>query len=84
MASQMVDAMKSVLTKLKSKLGIKVSLNVSKSDDPGARGKAVVEATTHYQNSEMVAKGSKGLKKAMKGLDMSEIPEGERLQERGW
>ena len=38
----------------------------------------------HYQNSEIVAKASKGLKKAMKGLDMSEIAEEDRLQERGW
>ena len=61
-----------------------VGSGIFKSDDPAARAKAVVEATTHYQNSEIVAKASKGLKRAMKGLDMSEIPAEERLQERGW
>ena len=61
-----------------------VGSGIFKSDDPAERAKAVVEATTHYQNSELVAKASKGLKKAMKGLDMSEIAEEDRLQERGW
>ena len=61
-----------------------VGSGIFKSDDPAARAKAVVEATTNYQNSEIVAKASKGLKKAMKGLDMSEIAEEDRLQERGW
>ena len=61
-----------------------VGSGIFKSDDPAERAKAVVEATTHYQDSEVVAKASKGLKKAMKGLDMSEIAEEDRLQERGW
>ena len=61
-----------------------VGSGIFKSDDPAERAKAVVEATTYYQNSEIVAKASKGLKKAMKGLDMSEIAEEDRLQERGW
>ena len=61
-----------------------VGSGIFKSDDPAERAKAVVEATTHYQNSEVVAKASKGLKRAMKGLDMSEIAEEDRLQERGW
>ena len=61
-----------------------VGSGIFKSDDPAERAKAVVEATTHYENSEIVAKASKGLKKAMKGLDMSEIAEEDRLQERGW
>ena len=61
-----------------------VGSGIFKSDDPSERAKAVVEATTNYQNSEIVAEASKGLKKAMKGLDMSEIPEEDRLQERGW
>ena len=61
-----------------------VGSGIFKSDDPAERAKAVVEATTHYENSEIVAKASKGLKKDMKGLDMSEIAEEDRLQERGW
>lgn len=61
-----------------------VGSGIFKSDDPALRAKAVVEATTHYKDAEKVAEASTGLKSAMKGLDMSEIPEGERLQERGW
>ena len=61
-----------------------VGSGIFKSEDPEARGKAVVEATTNYQDASKVLEASKGLKSAMKGLDMSEIPEGERLQERGW
>ena len=37
-----------------------------------------------YKDSARVADASTGLKKAMKGLEMSEIPEEERMQERGW
>ena len=61
-----------------------VGSGIFKSQDPEARGKAVVEATTNYRNAKKVLEASTGLKSAMKGLDMSEIPEGERLQERGW
>jgi len=61
-----------------------VGSGIFKSDDPAARAKAVVEATTHYKDPKSVAKASSGLKKAMKGLDMSDIPKKERLQERGW
>ena len=61
-----------------------VGSGIFMSEDPELRAKAVVEATTHYQDSDKVLKASTGLKGAMKGLDMSEIPESERLQERGW
>ena len=61
-----------------------VGSGIFKSEDPEARGKAVVEATTNFKNAVKVLEASKGLKSAMKGLDMSEIPESERLQERGW
>ena len=61
-----------------------VGSGIFKSDDPAARAKAVVKATTHFEEPEHVAEASKGLKSAMKGLDMSEIPEEERLQNRGW
>ncbi len=61
-----------------------VGSGIFKSEDPEARGKAVVEATTNYKDASKVLEASRGLKSAMKGLDMSEIPESERLQERGW
>jgi pyridoxal 5'-phosphate synthase pdxS subunit len=43
-----------------------------------------VDAVTYYKDSAKLVEISSGLQSAMKGLDMSEIPEGERLQERGW
>ena len=61
-----------------------VGSGIFKSQDPEARGRAVVESTTNFSNAKKVMEASTGLKSAMKGLDMSEIPEGERLQERGW
>ena len=61
-----------------------VGSGIFKSDDPKARADSIVEATTHYKDSARVADASTGLKKAMKGLEMSEIPEEERMQERGW
>ena len=61
-----------------------VGSGIFKSDDPESRANSIVEATTHYKDADRVAAASTGLKKAMKGLEMSEIPEEERLQERGW
>ena len=61
-----------------------VGSGIFKSDDPPERAKAIVEATTYFQDPEKLAEVSSGLKAAMKGLDISEIPEGQMLQERGW
>ena len=61
-----------------------VGSGIFTSEDPEARAMAVGEATTHYQDPGKVLEASTGLKAAMKGLDISEIPEDERLQERGW
>ena len=61
-----------------------VGSGIFMSDDPVPRGKAIVDAVTYYQDSEKLVEISTGLKSAMKGVDMSEIPEGERMQERGW
>ena len=61
-----------------------VGSGIFKSDDPEARANSIVEATTQYKDSARVADASTGLKKAMKGLEISEIPEEERMQERGW
>ena len=61
-----------------------VGSGIFKSEDPAARAQAIVEATTYYSDPEKLARISAGLKAAMRGLDMSEIPPEERLQERGW
>ena len=59
-----------------------VGSGIFKSEDPSARAKAIVEAATHWDNPEILARVSEGLLEAMKGLDISEIPEGQLLQER--
>ena len=61
-----------------------VGSGIFMSDDPVPRGKAIVDAVTYYQDAEKLVEISTGLKSAMKGVDMSEIPESERMQERGW
>ena len=61
-----------------------VGSGIFKSEDPDLRARAIVVATTHYKIAEKVADASAGLKKAMKGLEISDIPDGEKLQERGW
>ena len=61
-----------------------VGSGIFKSDDPKKRAKAVVEATTHFDNPDKLMKISTNLKNAMKGLDISEIPEDQMLQNRGW
>ncbi len=61
-----------------------VGSGIFKSEDPPARARAVVEATTYYNDPDKLARASAGLKDAMAGLDMADIPPEERLQERGW
>ncbi len=59
-------------------------LGFYKSDNPPIRAKAIVEAVTNFDDPLVVAEVSKALGEPMKGLDISEIPENERLQERGF
>ena len=61
-----------------------VGSGIFKSDDPAIRAKAIVDATTYFMDAKKLAEISTGLKPAMKGLDISEIPEDQMLQERGW
>ncbi|MEE8478926.1 MAG: pyridoxal 5'-phosphate synthase lyase subunit PdxS [Candidatus Neomarinimicrobiota bacterium] len=61
-----------------------VGSGIFMSDDPADRAKAIVEAVTYFDDAKKMSEISSGLKSAMKGLDISEIPEGQRLQERGW
>ncbi len=64
--------------------GIFVGSGIFKSADPAARAKAIVQATTHYDDPKILAEISKGLGEAMPGLEIATIPEAERMQERGW
>ena len=61
-----------------------VGSGIFKSEDPIKRAKAIVQSVTYYNDADKLARASEGLKSAMKGLDISEIPDGQMLQERGW
>lgn len=61
-----------------------VGSGIFKSQDPEKRAKSIVRTTTHYMDFDIVSKESEGLKDPMKGLDISEIPEEQLLQTRGW
>ncbi len=64
--------------------GVFVGSGIFKSGDPARRAKAIVEATTHFNNPKIIAEVSKGLGEAMVGINISDIPEGELLATRGW
>ena len=61
-----------------------VGSGIFMSEDPASRDKAIVEAATYFEDPDKLVETSSELKAAMKGLEMSEIPEEERLQNRGW
>lgn len=64
--------------------GVFVGSGIFKSGDPARRAKAIVEATTHYNDPKIIAEVSKGLGEAMVGINISDIPESELLAVRGW
>jgi pyridoxal 5'-phosphate synthase pdxS subunit len=64
--------------------GVFVGSGIFKSSNPSVRAKAIVEATTHYEDPEIIAKVSKNLGEAMPGLEIKQIPEDELLASRGW
>jgi pyridoxal 5'-phosphate synthase pdxS subunit len=61
-----------------------VGSGIFKSSDPAARARAIVKATTHYSDPKTVLEASEELGDAMRGLDVSKMPESELLQTRGW
>jgi pyridoxal 5'-phosphate synthase pdxS subunit len=64
--------------------GVFVGSGIFKSGDPAKRAKAIVEATTHFTDADIIAKVSRDLGEAMVGINISDIPAAERMQERGW
>ncbi|WP_343105514.1 pyridoxal 5'-phosphate synthase lyase subunit PdxS [Neomoorella humiferrea] len=64
--------------------GIFVGSGIFKSSDPMKRARAIVAATTHFREPEVLAEISKDLGEAMPGLDIATIRKEERMQERGW
>jgi pyridoxal 5'-phosphate synthase pdxS subunit len=61
-----------------------VGSGIFKSEDPAARAIAIVKATTHFEDPDVVAKASEGLGDAMPGIDVAKLAEEELLQTRGW
>jgi pyridoxal 5'-phosphate synthase pdxS subunit len=64
--------------------GVFVGSGIFKSENPALVAKAIVEATTHFMDNEVLARVSTGLGKAMPGISVSSLPEKELLAGRGW
>jgi pyridoxal 5'-phosphate synthase pdxS subunit len=64
--------------------GIFVGSGIFKSGDPARRARAIVEATTHYNDPEVIAEVSKGLGEPMVGIEISAIPNDQLMAGRGW
>lgn len=64
--------------------GVFVGSGVFKSGDPVARAKAIVKATTFFNDPDVLAQVSRGLGEAMVGINVSDIPAPHRLADRGW
>ena len=64
--------------------GVFVGSGIFKSDDPARRAKAIVEATTHYDDPKIIAEVSKGLGEAMRGIQCVTMAPEAKLQGRGW
>ena len=64
--------------------GVFVGSGIFKSGNPAERAAAVVQATMHFDNPDVVAKVSRGLGEAMVGINVADIPVHHRLEDRGW
>ncbi|NPV80916.1 MAG: pyridoxal 5'-phosphate synthase lyase subunit PdxS [Firmicutes bacterium] len=64
--------------------GVFVGSGIFKSENPAARAKAIVEATTHYNDPSVLARVSRGIGEAMRGIQAAGLSEIERIQGRGW
>ncbi len=64
--------------------GVFVGSGIFKSGNPAERANAIVQATTHFENPDVVAKVSRGLGEAMVGINVADIPVHHRLEDRGW
>ncbi|MCB9454403.1 MAG: pyridoxal 5'-phosphate synthase lyase subunit PdxS [Anaerolineaceae bacterium] len=64
--------------------GVFVGSGIFKSGDPAKRAKAIVEAVTHYDNPDILVKVSRNLGEAMVGINVSGMPEGDKIAGRGW
>ncbi len=64
--------------------GVFVGSGIFKSGNPALRAKAIVEAVSQYDKPEVIARVSAGLGEAMVGINITDIPDSERMADRGW
>ncbi|SDZ67340.1 pyridoxal 5'-phosphate synthase pdxS subunit [Evansella caseinilytica] len=64
--------------------GVFVGSGIFKSDNPQKFARAIVEATTHYEDYALIAELSKNLGTAMKGIEIATLEKKDRMQDRGW
>jgi len=64
--------------------GVFVGSGIFKSDDPAARAKAIVEATTYFNDPDVLAKVTRTTGEPMRGMDVRSMSDDERLASRGW
>lgn len=64
--------------------GVFVGSGIFKAEDPLRMGRAIVQATTHFDDPRIIAEVSRGLGAPMRGIALEAIPQGERLAARGW
>src|SRR5437016_3476196 len=64
--------------------GVFVGSGIFKSSEPSTRAKAIVEATTHYRDADVLARVSQGLGDAMSGLSAAALAPEDLLETRGW
>jgi pyridoxal 5'-phosphate synthase pdxS subunit len=64
--------------------GVFVGSGIFKSGDPLKRAKAIVRATTHFQDADIIAEVSRNLGEPMVGINLDKLPESEQMARRGW
>ena len=64
--------------------GVFVGSGIFKSGNPAQRAKAIVEAVTHFEDPDVLARVSRGLGEAMVGIAAAAMPEADRIAGRGW
>jgi pyridoxal 5'-phosphate synthase pdxS subunit len=64
--------------------GVFVGSGIFKSGDPARRAKAIVEAVTHFDKADILLNVSRNLGEAMVGINVTTMPEGDKIAQRGW
>jgi pyridoxal 5'-phosphate synthase pdxS subunit len=64
--------------------GVFVGSGIFKSGDPARRARAIVEATTYFNDPDVIAKVSRNLGEAMVGINLEDLPSSQHYAQRGW